>query len=250
MKIQYASDLHLEFEENRDFLASNPIKVAGDILVLAGDICPLILQECAGYFWDWCEKHYERVLITPGNHEFYGTDVSDLEELEINVRPNVAYYYNKTVTINETDFFLTPLWTHVPLMAQAVVKTHMVDFRKIFQGEKKISVEDYNALHAKALSYLQNALSNSQAKKKVVVTHHLPSSAVVQPCYRTSLSTYGFAVELGDWIAQSDIDVWVYGHSHFNMDAQLGRTKLLSNQLGYCMRYDEGNLVADSVFEL
>ena len=101
-----------------------------------------------------------------------------------------------------------------------------------------------------ALSYLLNALSNSQAKKKVVVTHHLPSSAFVQPCYRTSLSTYGFAVELGDWIAQSDIDVWVYGHSHFNMDAQLGRTKLLSNQLGYCMRYDEGNLVADSVFEL
>ena len=79
MKIQYASDLHLEFEENRDFLASNPIKVAGDILVLAGDICPLIVQECAEAFWDWCEKHYDRILITPGNHEFYGTDVAGLK---------------------------------------------------------------------------------------------------------------------------------------------------------------------------
>ena len=38
MKIQYTSDLHLEFEENTDYLIWNPLKVTGDILILASDI--------------------------------------------------------------------------------------------------------------------------------------------------------------------------------------------------------------------
>lgn len=40
MKIQYCSDLHLEFHENlRMMNAKDPaIEVAGDILVIAGDV--------------------------------------------------------------------------------------------------------------------------------------------------------------------------------------------------------------------
>ena len=55
MKIQFASDLHLEFRENWRYLRDNgPMDVNGDILVLAGD---------TGYlgdgihsvhpFWNW-----------------------------------------------------------------------------------------------------------------------------------------------------------------------------------------------------
>jgi hypothetical protein len=40
-------------------------------------------------------------------------------------------------------------------------------------------------------------------------------------------------VELGDFIADSGINCWIYGHSHRNIDAQIGSTRMMSNQLGY-----------------
>lgn len=38
MKIQYCSDFHLEFPQNRLLLEKNPIQSEGDVLILVGDI--------------------------------------------------------------------------------------------------------------------------------------------------------------------------------------------------------------------
>jgi hypothetical protein len=40
MKIQFCSDLHLEFPINKKYLKANPIKPEGEIPLLAGDIIP------------------------------------------------------------------------------------------------------------------------------------------------------------------------------------------------------------------
>lgn len=72
MKIQYASDLHLEFGENSKWLKDNPLIPSADILVLAGDIGYLGDAIYRTHpFWDWASQNYKQVIVVPGNHELY-----------------------------------------------------------------------------------------------------------------------------------------------------------------------------------
>ena len=49
----------------------------------------------------------------------------------------------------------------------------------------------------------------------------------------TSVLNSAFASDDGDLVSNNRIDVWIYGHSHTNIDAEIGGTKVLSNQMGY-----------------
>ena len=82
MKIQYASDLHLEFADNWRYLKENPLQVTGDILVLAGDIGYLGDENYTKHpFWDWASENYQQVIACMGNHEFYKFyDIAKLNE--------------------------------------------------------------------------------------------------------------------------------------------------------------------------
>ena len=118
MKIQYASDLHLEFADNWRYLRDNPLQVSGDILILAGDIGYLGDQNYQNHpFWDWASENYRQVLVVPGNHEFYKYyDLSKMEDgTEGEIRKNVHNYYNKVVRIEDVDFILhQAAWGRVP----------------------------------------------------------------------------------------------------------------------------------------
>jgi predicted phosphodiesterase len=72
MKIQLASDLHLEFLA-RDFPGERLITPApdADVLILAGDIA--VGAEAVELFADWPVP----VLYVAGNHESYGRDIEE-----------------------------------------------------------------------------------------------------------------------------------------------------------------------------
>lgn len=61
----------------------------------------------------------------------------------------------------------------------------------------------------------------------------MPIFQVVAPCHKDLVLNSAFASDYGDLISNNRIDAWIYGHSHTNIDAGIGGTKVLSNQMGY-----------------
>ena len=61
----------------------------------------------------------------------------------------------------------------------------------------------------------------------------MPSFRMQCPAFAGSKANGAFTVELEDYIKDSGIDYWIYGHSHYNVDVTIGSTQCISNQLGY-----------------
>ena len=241
MRIQYASDLHLEFADNWRFLRENPLQVTGEILILAGDIGYLGDQNYQNHpFWDWASENYNQVLVVLGNHEFYKYyDLSTMKDgLVGEIRPNVHYYYNKVVRIDDVDFILSTLWSKIEEKYAPYTEQCVTDFRRIMYGENILTHREFNQEHDKCFQFIKNAVEGSTAKYKIVVTHHVPSYLLTDPMFKGSTINGAFTVELFDYIADSPIEYWIYGHSHRNIDGVIGNTKCVSNQLGY-VSYDE-----------
>jgi len=76
MIIQYVSDLHLEFPDNKDYLLKHPIRPCADILVLAGDIMTFSSLNKNDGFFDKVSADFKSVYWLPGNHEYYHYDMS------------------------------------------------------------------------------------------------------------------------------------------------------------------------------
>lgn len=236
MRIQYVSDLHLEFADNWRYLREHPLEVNGDVLVLAGDIGYLGDQKYQTHpFWDWASENYQQVLVVLGNHEFYKYyDLSTMKEGEVGeIRKNVHYYYNKVVRIDNVDFILSTLWSHIAEEDAPYCEQCVTDFRRILYSGNILTYREFNDEHERCLAFIKTAVACSDAKYKVVVTHHVPSFQLCAPEFEGSSLNGAFTAELEDYIKTSGIEYWIYGHSHRNINKVIGTTHCVCNQLGY-----------------
>ena len=241
MKIQYASDLHLEFAENLSFIERGGMEPVGDVLVLAGDVSYLGDRKMWKWpFWDWCAEHFRETFVVPGNHEFYGGfDIGrTLTDYIQDVRTNVHYLNNKSVVLEDVELFFTTLWTKIDPLKLWSVQQRMNDFRLGKLNGKRFCANDVDDLHQLCMQWLSGALAASTAKHKVVVTHHCPTMRNEFNSYPGGALNSAFQVDLDAFIEGSEVDYWIYGHRHFGggSGSMIGQTKLLSNQLGYVLQ--------------
>lgn len=242
MRIQFVSDLHLEMTANAAWLQLHPLEIAGDILVLAGDTAYLE-EGIPNWFLNWASTSYQQVLLIPGNHEYYhyGDIAKRGDSWKWLLRENVGYYYNKVVTIEDTDFILSTMWSHIPAVEMFQVQRGLNDFYQILCNDNRLVPDDFNAEHERCKQFIMKSIAESKSKHIVVVTHHLPTLQAVAPQHQGSTLSSAFAVEMGHFIAESRIDYWIYGHSHTNIDTEIGKTKIVSNQLGYIAHREQHN---------
>ncbi len=249
MKVQYASDLHLEFDENLDYIKNNPIKPVGDILILAGDIIPFSYMEHKKYkdFFKYISDNFQSTYWIPGNHEYYGYDMINKSGPFIeNIKSNLFLLNNKNILIGDTNFIFSTLWSNINPNNQWVIERSMNDFSMIKYDKYKFSVQRFNFLHAESLMFINHAIDKNN--KNVVVSHYVPTFYNYPPLYKGDVLNEAFATELFDMIEESNINHWIYGHHHSNiLDFEIGKTILHTNQLGY-LRNSELKTFNDSKY--
>jgi predicted phosphohydrolase len=253
MKIQYWSDLHLEFKENIDYLMQRRIDVMGDILILAGDITYWSELHFAHPFFDKVSEKFNQVYMIPGNHEFYnGFDISILEKpLKINIRDNVFLVNNITETINGIDFFFTALWAKIKPQNAFYIEQKVNDFHLIKYNGETLKATEFNRLCNQSFKFLEDSVQESFSKKKVVVTHHCPTQLANAKEFRDSEINNAFVIELYDFIYHNPIDYWIFGHTHRNEpEVNINGTKVISNQLGYVNWMEHKTFKMDAFIEV
>lgn len=253
MKIQYASDLHLEFHDNSRFLKDNPLIPVGDILILAGDIGYLNDDNYSKHpFWDWVSENYSQVYAIIGNHELYKyTDLAKIPQgLIHSIRENVNVYYNDVIHLGDVDIILSTLWAKIPLEEAYITEHGVSDFRRILFNDELLTWNKFNEEHERCFSFIKKSVENSKAKHIIVVTHHVPSFQLASPDFAGSKINGAFTVELEDYIKTSPVSHWIYGHSHRNIDKQIGDTFCVSNQLGYVFHNEHLSFDAKKIIEV
>lgn len=267
MKIHVLSDLHLECSMPKENLGC----VASDVVVLAGDIHTGTLGiEWAGETW------IDRpVIYVAGNHEYYGREYTTHRNAMRQVAAgfgNVRLLDRDAVVIQDVVFAGATLWTNYEyssvgdpvrkLSAMSTAMQNMDDHRLIHFGDGKSSVsrpflpKDAAEIFDIEHLYLRETLTSSSDKlaerfnanhirKRVAVSHHLPSGRSIHPRFAQSELNPAFASRLESTIALAD--VWVHGHTHDSCDYLVARTegkqtRVICNPRGYSMyAMDVGN---------
>jgi len=243
MKIQYCSDLHLEFPDNERFIKETPLKVEGEILILAGDIVPFKVMEKHKYFFDFVSDNFKYTYWIAGNHEYYQYDIADKGTVfNEKIRENVFLVNNISVIHDNVKFIFSTLWTKIRPAYHWQIEKGLSDFHVIKYYGAKFSAPRYNKLHEESLGFITQELATVNAEKVIVATHHVPTLLNYPEQYKGDVLNDAFAVELFDFIENSNVDCWIFGHHHENTpEFKIGKTKMLTNQLGY-VKYENTDL--------
>jgi len=252
MIIQYASDLHLEFPQNKRFLENNPIEPKGDILLLAGDIVPFAVMNEHKDFFSYISDNFLATYWVPGNHEYYHSDIVDKPAtFQEKIRDNVFLVNNISIQHDEIQFIFSTLWSEIKPASQWQIEMELSDFHVIKHEGNRFTSNQFNQLHQESLSFLKNELNSKPSDKKIVVSHHVPTLYNYPEEFKGNVLNEAFAVELYGLIEDRQPDFWIYGHTHVNTsEFTLGKTQLLTNQLGYVKYNEHGSFSSNKLLSI
>ncbi|MGF6759210.1 metallophosphoesterase [Paraburkholderia sp. GAS42] len=249
MRIQIASDLHLEMLRKRfcDYLPLQ--RTDADVLVLAGDIASH--HDAVALFANWPVP----VIYVHGNHEAYGARYDELAGA-IRARASgtrVHYLEREERVIGDVRFLGCCLWTDYEL--DRTKERSMESARRFMHDHTVIRAADGGffmpehalAEHQVSFAWLQEQLVTPFDGKTIVVTHHGVAPPSVHPRYRGELANAGFVSDLRHILDLAD--VWIHGHVHDSFDYFVGEARVIANPRGYARNLNIAGATADLKWE-
>jgi predicted phosphohydrolase len=262
-RILYMSDLHLEMESFRlavpgwtDFLARHrkegrhPSRGpmlndvgAVDLVVLAGDIHNglrgVVYGEQVGKYLD------VPVVMVAGNHEYYHHDMATLMQAfeETHGRAeHVHFLENRALSLTldgrKIKIFGCTLWTDFALYGTVAASMQnaqrvMNDYRYIALNKNDpLGPENTRDIHTASLAWLHRELDATEPDvKRIVITHHAPSGAVLGK--RTGPVAPAYGSDIIGQFRDKKLDAWIHGHTHFRHESVIDGIRLVSAPRGY-----------------
>lgn len=252
MKIQLASDLHLEHLARR-FPGETLIRPAhqADVLVLAGDIGHA--ADAIALFADWPVP----VLYVLGNHEAYGGCIeSILDELKAASQGTSVWFLEReTAEFGGVRFLGCTLWTDYRLpcgLTQSKLmenaKYRLNDHRLIrTRNGDLFSPEHALRDHEVSRTWLGQELSKVYDGRTVVITHHAPHPLSVHPRYGGDATNASFASDLTELVELANL--WLHGHVHDSVDYRVAGCRVVANPLGYALNISSAPNAGSLQFE-
>lgn len=229
MKINYFSDIHVEFgsQELAKRLAS--VKES-DIIICAGDLNAL--DGIAQYLHRIDDVTNCPFLFVPGNHDYYGSSktaidqaLADHQYKNVRVLNRGTFQYRDVLFIGATGW-----WKKVSSAARAV----MNDFVMISDIGMAENGENWG-MQDKA--FFQQTLQQANSGKVVCISHHAPSYQYLPDTPVLRRYSESYANHWDEMIMTYQPDAWIHGHIHdASNDYMLGETRILSNPYGYKRR--------------
>ena len=217
MKIHILSDLHLEhlplhlrvgfFARLDEFIKDNP----ADTCVLAGDLGSLYdFDKYLGYMREFGER-YKNVVMTTGNHEYYGLSIEagnallrvSLPKLDTQ---NIHFLEpGKLVEIEGLTFGGGTGW--YPDCDNETLKLYWIDYSHVSDIDP--SAYDHNRAFKK---------ENFNGQVDVMVSHMLPTEECVGARWRSSTTNAFFLMDLETKLShirkEAMPKLWICGHTH------------------------------------
>ncbi len=225
MKIQFFSDVHLEFGH-----APLPDSDA-DVIVAAGDV------NIGATGVAWLKASGKPTIYVAGNHEYYGGDITQVQrEIRAAVAGTPVHFLEcDSVEIGSVRFLGTTLWTDFLGKDPVVMDTlrdSMNDYQQITYRGRLLDPRDLADINHASRAWLQAQLASTFTGPTVVVTHHAPlfSSWRASP---DSLFMPAYCNDLSQLMQRFPVALWVHGHVHARSDYQTHTSRVVCNPRGY-----------------
>lgn len=249
------SDLHLEFGDEvvKGWLKNVTKKTK--YTVLAGDITNWEGRERNLTMLNKKLRPYtNEIIYVLGNHEYYGAEGIPAEKVKseyrtLTERLGIHLLEDQSISFPDVTFWGATMWSDVDEEAWERMNDHWwFNSREEVLGMHKNSRSALKKFLEEFQEVSSEESSGDGKRGLYVITHHLPSHDLIDPQYREfSTINSGFASDVGDELACSTIDGWIYGHTHAKNCSYLNGVEMMCNPGGY-PKERGGNNLGDSFF--